>query len=288
MPARLLDGRALAAGVRADVARQAAARVEQLGHPAGLAIVQVGAQPASEIYSRRLVQTAESVGVAASVVALPESTDNDQLRARLLALNEDPRVQGILIELPLPPQLSHRTAAEAIDAAKDVDGISPLSSGNLFLHLPSFVPSTSAAVMEILDRGGITLAGRRAVVVGASNVVGKPLAFLLLNRDATITVCHSSTRDLAAWTRQAHVLVVAAGRPGLVTGEMVRPGATVVDVGINVVGPTGEVVGDTDQESVRLVAGALTPVPGGVGPLTNLMLLMQCVAGPRLANAPHT
>jgi methylenetetrahydrofolate dehydrogenase (NADP+) / methenyltetrahydrofolate cyclohydrolase len=285
MPVRLLDGRQIARAVRADLVRQAGARAEQLGHPAGLAIVQVGAQPAAAVYARRLIQTAEGVGVAVRVVALPESADDAQLRARLEDLNQDPRVQGILIELPLPPHLSQRSVAETIDAAKDVDGISLVSSGSLFLHLPTFVPSTCAAVMEIMDRAGIQLAGRRAVVVGASNVVGKPLAFMLLHRDATVTVCHTSTRDLAAWTRQAEVLVVAAGSPGLITGEMVRPGATVVDVGINVVGPHGEVVGDVDQESVHQVAGALTPVPGGVGPLTNLMLLMQCVAGPRLPGA---
>ena len=282
MPARILDGREMSVAVRAELQELAGTRAGQLGHPPGLAIVQVGTDPASAVYARRLVRAAEGVGVAARVEQLPEICDDDDLRARIEELNADPAVQGILVQQPLPPRLSQRAVAEVIDAAKDVDGISLRSAGNLFLHLPTFVPSTSAAVMEILDRGNIPLVGRRAVVVGASNVVGKPLAFMLLHRDATVTVSHTATRDLAAWTRQAEVLVVAAGKPGLVTGEMVRPGAAVVDVGINVL-PDGEVVGDVDQESVRQVAGALTPVPGGVGPLTNLMLLKQCVAGPSAA-----
>jgi methylenetetrahydrofolate dehydrogenase (NADP+) / methenyltetrahydrofolate cyclohydrolase len=281
MPARILDGREMSVAVRAELRELAAARAAALGHPPGLAVVRVGADPSSEVYARRLVRAAESIGAAARVEALPEAIDDEELRARLRTLNADATVQGILMQFPLPPHLSQRTVAETIDPAKDVDGISLGSAGNLFLHLPTFVPSTSAAVMEMLDRGGIPLAGRRAVVVGASNVVGKPLAFMLLHRDATVTVCHRATRDLGAWTRQAEILVVAAGKPGLVTGEMVREGAAVVDVGINVL-PDGEVVGDVDQESVRAVAGALTPVPGGVGPLTNLMVLKQCVVGPNL------
>ena len=277
----MLDGRKIAGAVRADVTRLAAERAATLGHPAGLAIVHVGDDPASAVYTQRLEQTAASVGVAVQAHALPESCDERRLRDEIGRLNGDDQVQGILMQLPLPPHLSQRVVAESIDPGKDVDGISLGSSGNLFLRLPTFVPSTCAAVIELLDRGEIALAGRRAVVVGASNVVGKPLALMLLYRDATVTVCHIATRDLASWTRQADVLVVAAGRPGLVTGEMVRPGATVIDVGINV-GADGAIAGDVDQASVREIAGALSPVPGGVGPLTNLMLLKQCVAGPAL------
>jgi methylenetetrahydrofolate dehydrogenase (NADP+)/methenyltetrahydrofolate cyclohydrolase len=280
MTARVLDGRTIAAEVRDDLAPLAAARAEQLGHPVGLAVVRVGSDPSSVLYSRRLAQTAETVGVAVRVVEMPEHCDDDALRAQLLALNADRTVQGILVQFPLPPHLSQRTVAEHIAPDKDVDGISVYNIGNLFLRLPTFVPSTCAAVIELLDRSHIAIAGRRAVVVGASNVVGKPLAFMLLHGDATVTVCHIATRDLAAWTRQAEILVVAAGRPGLITGKMVSKGAAVVDVGINVVGPGGEVVGDVDQASVREVAGALTPVPGGVGPLTTLMLLRQCITGP--------
>jgi methylenetetrahydrofolate dehydrogenase (NADP+) / methenyltetrahydrofolate cyclohydrolase len=220
------------------------------------------------------MRTAGTIGVDASVITLSDDIDNAGLRACIEALNADDAVQGILIQLPLPPHLSQLTVAEAIDPRKDVDGISLRSAGNLFLRLPSFVPSTSAAVVEILDRSRIPLAGRRAVVVGASNVVGKPLAFLLLHRDATVTVCHIYTRDLAAWTRQADVLVSAAGKAGLITAGMVKPGAAVIDVGINV-RENGTITGDVAFDTVADVAGAITPVPGGVGQLTNLMLLKQ-------------
>ena len=286
MTARMLDGREIAIAVRADVARLAAERATALGRPAGLAILRVGADPASAVYTRRLQQAAESVGVTVHERTLPESCDETRLRQEIEALNDDAGVEGILMQLPLPPHLSQRTVAESIDPAKDVDGISLRSSGNLFLRLPTFVPSTCAAVMELLDRAAIALAGRRVVVVGASNVVGKPLALMLLYRDATVTVCHIATSDLAGWTRQAEVLVVAAGKPGLITGAMVRPGSIVIDVGINV-GADGAIVGDVDQASVGEVAGALSPVPGGVGPLTNLMLLKQCVVGLAPSEATH-
>jgi methylenetetrahydrofolate dehydrogenase (NADP+)/methenyltetrahydrofolate cyclohydrolase len=286
--ARVLDGRALSAAVLADVGERARARAAQLGRPVGLAIVSVGEDPPSAVYSRRLVQTAAAVGIAARTVELGASIAEDELRRELRRLNEDSRIDGILVQLPLPPHLSQQSVAETLDATKDVDGITLHSAGNLFLNLPTFVPSTCAAVVELLDRGGIPITGRRAVVVGASNVVGKPLAFMLLHRDATVTVCHIATRDLADWTRQAEILVVAAGRPRLITGNMVRPGAAVVDVGITLAGPGGEVVGDIDAESVRETAGALSPVPGGVGPLTTLMLLEQCVMGPRTVSAPRS
>jgi methylenetetrahydrofolate dehydrogenase (NADP+)/methenyltetrahydrofolate cyclohydrolase len=196
------------------------------------------------------------------------------LRACIEVLNADTSIHGILMQLPLPQHLSQRLVAETIDPRKDVDGISTRSAGDLFLRLPTFVPSTCAAVLEMLDRSEIHLRGERVVVVGASNVVGKPLAFLLLHRDATVTVCHIFTRDLAEQTRQASVVIVAAGKPGLLTATMVRPGATVIDVGINVQ-PDGSLIGDVDAAGVMAVAGALSPVPGGVGQLTNLMLLKQ-------------
>lgn len=274
MPARILDGREIAAAVRKDLTREVADVRARLGRPVGLAIARVGADAASAVYSHALERASESVGVSTTVVALPDDTDNAALRAALLALNADERVDGVLMQLPLPQHLSQRVVAETIDPRKDVDGISMLSAGNLFLRLPSFVPSTCAAVMEMLDRAKIPLAGKRAVVVGASNVVGKPLSFMLLHRDATVTVCHIHTRDLAQWTRQADVLVVAVGKPNLITGSMVRRGATVVDVGITV-RDRGHLVGDVEFESVAEVAGAVTPVPGGVGQLTNLMLLKQ-------------
>jgi methylenetetrahydrofolate dehydrogenase (NADP+) / methenyltetrahydrofolate cyclohydrolase len=274
--AKVLEGRRIAEAVRRDIARLAAEDAATHGSPAGLAIVRVGNDPASTVYTQTLVRTSLRIGVAARVLELPVTIDDAGLERQIEALNADESVQGILTELPLPQHLSQRTIAETISPRKDVDGISVRSTGNLFLRLPSFVPSTCAAVLELLDHAQIELDGRRAVVVGASNVVGKPLAFMLLHRDATVTVCHIYTRDLAEWTRQADVLVVAAGRPGLVDGSMVRPGATVIDVGINVQAD-GSIVGDVAYESAAEVAGAISPVPGGVGQLTNLMLLKQTV-----------
>jgi methylenetetrahydrofolate dehydrogenase (NADP+)/methenyltetrahydrofolate cyclohydrolase len=255
---------------------------ERYGRPAGLAIVRVEGDAASEVYTNALVAASQRIGLAARVVTLGGDTTNDALRDAIEALNADDTVQGIITQLPLPPHLSQRMVAEAVDPRKDVDGISLRSAGNLFLRLPSFVPSTAAGVLEVLDRSEIAVAGRRVVVVGASNVIGKPLAFLLLHRDATVTVCHIYTRDLAHWTRQADVLVCAAGKEGLITGDMVRPGAAVIDVGINV-RPDGSIAGDVDFASVAPVAGALTPVPGGVGQLTNLMLIKQTLQAAELA-----
>ena len=275
MTARVLDGRRIAEAVREDLRALAEDYRQRKGRSAGLAIVQVGAQAASSVYVKNLLRAAAAVGVAASLVTLPEDVDDEALRAGIKALNNDDTVQGILMQLPLPPHLSQRTVAEAINPRKDVDGISLRSAGNLFLRFPSFVPSTCAAVVEILDRSEIAIAGRRVVVVGASNVVGKPLAFLLLARDATVTVCHIYTRDLPAWTRQADILISAAGKAGLITAEMVAPGASVVDVGINVERESGRVVGDVAYDAVAAVAGAITPTPGGVGPVTNLMALKQ-------------
>ena len=276
MTAKILDGRRIANLVLHDLLTLAAEDRARHGRPAGLVIARVGDDAASAVYSNALVRASERVGVVATIVSLGADIDDAGLRGCIEALNADDAVQGILIQLPLPPHLSQRTVAEAIDPRKDVDGISLRSAGNLFLRLPSFVPSTCAAVVEILDRSQVELASRRAVVVGASNVVGKPLAFMLLHRDATVTVCHIYTRDLASWTRQADVLIAAAGKPDLITGDMVRPGATVIDVGINV-REDGSIVGDVAFESVAQVAGVITPVPGGVGQLTNLMLLKQTI-----------
>ncbi|HKT38528.1 MAG TPA: bifunctional 5,10-methylenetetrahydrofolate dehydrogenase/5,10-methenyltetrahydrofolate cyclohydrolase [Ktedonobacterales bacterium] len=274
MTARILDGKRIARAVRDDLIAMAASDEARFGLPAGLAIVRVGEDPSSEVYSRALLRASERVGVRATMLALPEETDATGLRAGIEALNADTSIHGILMQLPLPGHLSQRLVAETIDPRKDVDGISTRSAGDLFLRLPTFVPSTCAAVLEILDRSAIQLNGERIAVVGASNVVGKPLAFMLLHRDATVTVCHIYTRDLAEQTRQASVVIVAVGKPGLLTADMVRPGATVIDVGITV-RPDGSLVGDVDAEGVSAVAGALSPVPGGVGQLTNLMLLKQ-------------
>ncbi len=285
MPARILDGRVLARDILADLRTMAAADTKRHGAPAGLAIVRVAGDPASEVYTHALIQTCERVGIVSLLVDLPRVTSDEGLRAAIEALNADGAVHGILVQLPLPAHLSQRTVAEAMEPRKDVDGISFRSAGNLFLKLPSFVPSTVAAALDLLDRSDISVAGRRVVVVGASNVVGKPLAFSLLHRDATVTICHIYTKDLPSWTRQAEVLISAAGKAGLITGEMVRPGAVVVDVGINVLAD-GSIAGDVDFASVVEVAGALSPVPGGVGQLTNLMVVKQTLLARGLLTHP--
>lgn len=285
MSARLLDGRLIATDVRADLVSLAREYAQRHGRPAGLAIVEVGEHPSARVYARALVRAAESVGVQTSRIHLASSASEHELRAVMLTLSTDASVQGILLVTPVPPQIGQAAIADVIAPNKDVDGISFRNAGNLFLSFPTFVPSTCAAVLELLDRAHIPLAGKRVVVVGASNVVGKPLAYLLLQRDATVTVCHVHTRNLPKLTRQAEIVVVAVGKPGILTGEMIAPGAVVVDVGISVQAD-GSILGDVDTASVLPVAGALTPVPGGVGQLTNLMVLQQTLRSDALAALP--
>ncbi len=276
MTAEILDGRALGAEIKAELRDEVSRYLQERGRPPGLAIVRVGGDAASGMYSKAILRVAEDVGVRASLEELPEQTSADELLAMLQYLNVDEATQGILVQMPLPPHLSQQMVADTVASEKDIDGISPRSAGNLFLGLPSFLPSTAAAVMEILERTSTPLAGKRVVILGRSNVVGKPLSMMLLQKNATVTICHSRTTRLADFTRQADVLVSAAGRANLITAAMVRPGAVVIDVGINAL-PGGSIVGDVDFASVREVAGALTPTPGGVGPLTNVLLLKQCV-----------
>ena len=276
MTAEILDGRALGAEIKAELRDEVRRYLQERGRPPGLAIVRVGGDAASGMYSKAILRVAEDVGVRASLEELPEQTSADELLAILKYLNVDETTQGILVQMPLPPHLSQQMVADTVASEKDIDGISPRSAGNLFLGLPSFLPSTAAAVMEILERTSTPLAGKRVVILGRSNVVGKPLSMMLLQKNATVTICHSRTAHLADFTRQADVLVSAAGRANLITATMVRPGAVVIDVGINAL-PGGGIVGDVDFASVREVAGALTPTPGGVGPLTNVLLLKQCV-----------
>jgi methylenetetrahydrofolate dehydrogenase (NADP+)/methenyltetrahydrofolate cyclohydrolase len=214
--------------------------------------------------------------VQARLELLPAQTTPEELRAQLVQLNEDAATNGIIVQMPLPAHLPQQLVAETIAPAKDIDGISPLNAGNLLLGLPAFLPATAAAVVEILQRTHTPLEGKHVVVLGRSNVVGKPLALMLLQRHATVTICHSRTVNLPSVTRQADVLVAAVGRANMVHADMVRPGATVIDVGINAK-PEGGIVGDVDFASVSTVAGAITPTPGGVGPLTNVMLMQQCI-----------
>ncbi len=289
MTAEILDGRALGAEIKAELRDEVRKYLQERGRPPGLAIVRVGGDAASGMYSKAILRVAEDVGVRASLEELPAQTSADELLAMLQYLNVDEATQGILVEMPLPPHLSQKMVADTVTSEKDIDGISPRSAGNLFLGLPSFLPSTAAAVMEILERTSTPLAGKRVVILGRSNVVGKPLSMMLLQKNATVTICHSRTARLADFTRQADVLVSAAGRANLITADMVRAGAVVIDVGINAL-PGGGIVGDVDFASVREVAGALTPTPGGVGPLTNVLLLKQCVqaAWQEVENSPGT
>jgi putative two-component system protein, hydrogenase maturation factor HypX/HoxX len=275
-PTEILDGRDISAEIKEQVRADARGFVEKQKQAPGLVIVRVGADAASGVYSKAILRMAGEVGIHARVEHLPVHTSNDELHALLVQLNQDRAVHGLLVQMPLPKHLSQELVAATIAASKDIDGISPRSVANLFLGLRGFLPSTASAVMEILERKQTALEGRNVVIISRSNVVGKPLALMLVQKHATVTICHSHTMNLAAFTRQADVLVAATGCAGMVTAEMVKPGAIVIDVGINTL-PGGVIVGDVDFASVREVAGAITPVPGGVGPLTNVMLLKQCV-----------
>ena len=261
-----MDGRALAEQVRAGVARD----VAEIGEPVGLATVLVGDDPASAIYVRRKQEACREAGIEAFDHRLPAETSEDELLALVGELNADERVTGILVQLPLPAQIDDDRVIRSVDPAKDVDGFHPVNAGFLVQGLPGFRPATPAGIMELLREYEVELEGAQALVVGRSNIVGKPIALLLLAENATVTMAHSRTRDLAALARRADVVVAAVGRAGTVTADMVKPGATVVDVGINRV--DGKVVGDV-AEDVREVAGLVTPVPGGVGPMTIAMLL---------------
>jgi methylenetetrahydrofolate dehydrogenase (NADP+)/methenyltetrahydrofolate cyclohydrolase len=272
--ATLMDGKELAARVRAEVARE----VEELGRPIGLATVLVGQDPASAIYVRRKREACAEVGIESMHHELPAETSEAELLALVATLNEEDRVTGILVQLPLPEHMDEDRVIAAIAPAKDVDGFHPVSAGYLLQGRPTFVAATPSGILALLHAYEIPLEGARAVVVGRSNIVGKPLALLLLAENATVTICHSRTRELAAVVREADVIVAAVGRPETVTQGMVRPGATVIDVGINRVGD--KLVGDVAPD-VREVAGHLTPVPGGVGPMTIASLLRNTVLASR-------
>lgn len=286
MEPRILDGKAVAGQIKAEVARAARAFRERHGQPPGLAVILVGENPASQTYVRNKEVACREVGIASEVYRLEETTPADTVFRLLEQLNERPDVHGILVQLPLPPHLDPRLVIETIRPEKDVDGFHPLNVGRLAAGEPCLVPCTPRGIITLLERSGITIHGKHAVVVGRSNIVGKPAALLLLQQDATVTVCHSRTPDLAAVTSRADLLVVAVGRPQMITGEMVKEGAVVVDVGINRV--EGRLVGDVDFATVAPRAGAITPVPGGVGPVTVAMLLANTVeAAWRLAGSPE-
>jgi methylenetetrahydrofolate dehydrogenase (NADP+)/methenyltetrahydrofolate cyclohydrolase len=275
MAARILDGKSLAAQVRAGV-QQKVAQLAQRGIRPGLAVILAGDDPASKVYVRNKVRACEETGVRSSLLEFPASVSENQLLDAVAGLNSDPAVHGILVQLPLPRYIDALRVLGAVSPAKDVDGFHDSNLGALLAGKPGLVPCTPAGVMRLLDHAQVPLAGRRAVVIGRSNIVGKPLALLLLQRDATVTICHSKTREIESIAREADILVAAIGRPKLVTAAMVKPGACVVDVGVNRL-PDGTLAGDVDFQAAKNVAGWISPVPGGVGPMTIAMLLENCL-----------
>jgi methylenetetrahydrofolate dehydrogenase (NADP+)/methenyltetrahydrofolate cyclohydrolase len=275
----VIDGKAVAARVRERVAAEVPALAESLGRPPGLATVLVGDDPASHVYVRNKREACEQAGMVSIHRELPADAGQDELVAVVGELNAAEDVDGILVQLPLPGAIDQDAVVDRIDVAKDVDGLTAASAGLLAQGRPGLVPCTPAGVMELLDEAGATIEGAEAVIVGRSILVGRPLSALLLNANATVTVCHSRTRDLAATCRRADILVAAVGSPRMVRGDWVKPGATVIDVGIN--RTDDDLVGDVDYEAASEVAGAITPVPGGVGPMTIAMLLANTLLAAR-------
>lgn len=283
MSARIIDGKALSAKIREDVAQRVAA-LKAKGVTPGLAVVLVGEDPASQVYVRNKVEACQKAGLHSIKEQYPAAMSEAELLARIDALNADPSIHGILVQLPLPRHMDAHKVIEAIAPEKDVDGFHISNAGLLMTGQPLFRPCTPYGVMKMLEADGVALRGAEAVIVGASNIVGKPMAMLLLQAGATVTICNSKTRDLGAQTRRADVLVVATGKPGMITGAMIKPGAVVIDVGINR-GPDGKLCGDVDFASAAQVAGSITPVPGGVGPMTIAMLLVNTVEAAERAAA---
>jgi methylenetetrahydrofolate dehydrogenase (NADP+)/methenyltetrahydrofolate cyclohydrolase len=281
MSARLIDGRAVAATLRAELAGEVAAFAERHGRSPGLATVLVGEDPGSMVYVGMKHRESEAIGIASFDHRLAADTGEAELVALIERLNADPDVSGVLIQLPLPGHLDGVRLPALVDVAKDVDGLTALSAGLLALGRPGLRPCTPSGVMVLLDSAGIALEGAEAVVVGRSNLFGKPMAQLLLAANATVTMCHSRTRDLAAVCARADLLIAAVGRPKMVTADWVKPGATVIDVGVNRL--EGGLVGDVDFDAVRERAGAITPVPGGVGPMTIACLLRNTVLAAQAA-----
>jgi methylenetetrahydrofolate dehydrogenase (NADP+)/methenyltetrahydrofolate cyclohydrolase len=271
----IIDGKALAAKIRGEV-KEKVARLASHGVRPGLAVILAGDDPASKVYVRNKVRACEETGVRSFFIEYPASVSERELVERVSSLNADPAVHGILVQLPLPKGIDAERVLETVSPEKDVDGFHLHNLGALLAGRPGIVPCTPAGVMRLIQHAGVALAGKHAVVIGRSNIVGKPLALLLLQQNASVTVCHSKTADLGALTRQADVLVAAVGRAKMVTAAMVKPGACVIDVGVNRL-PDGALAGDVDFQPVEAVAGSITPVPGGVGPMTIAMLLENCV-----------
>jgi methylenetetrahydrofolate dehydrogenase (NADP+) / methenyltetrahydrofolate cyclohydrolase len=283
MPAQLLDGNSLARQIRRELTVEVADFIENNGVVPTLAAVLVGEDAASQVYVRNKRRDCEEVGIQSQLHKLSSSTSQNELLTLIARLNRDETVHGILVQLPLPPQIDTRLVLEAVSANKDVDAFHPENVGLVVQGRPRFLPCTPAAVQQIMVRNNVPIAGQHVVVVGRSDIVGKPLAIMLAQKgdgaDATVTLCHSRTRELAAVTRQADILVAAIGKPKFITGDMIRPDATVIDVGIN--RTDAGLVGDVDFDAALAVAGRLTPVPGGIGPLTRVMLLVNTLTAAR-------
>ena len=278
-----MDGNAIAREVRAEWKVRAERLIEQGTQP-GLAVIIVGSNPASSIYVRNKAKACDEAGIYSEIHDFPESASQDEVIQRIQELNNAPRIHGILVQLPLPNHFESRKVIASIAVEKDVDGFHLYNVGALVTGNSVFPPCTPFGVMKILEKSNIAIEGRHAVVVGRSNIVGKPMALMLLEKGATITICTSKTHNLAEHTRRADILVVATGKPRMITADMVKPGATVIDVGINRM-PDGKLTGDVDFESVKEKAGYLTPVPGGVGPMTITMLLCNTIAAAERAQA---
>jgi methylenetetrahydrofolate dehydrogenase (NADP+)/methenyltetrahydrofolate cyclohydrolase len=276
MTAKILDGKSLAAATRAALKLKVDALVQRGVRP-GLAVIIAGDDPASKVYVRNKTSACAEIGVRSQQIDLPASVTQEELIARVRQLNADPGVHGILVQLPLPKHIDSARVLETIAPAKDVDGFHEANLGALMAGRPGVVPCTPLGCMRLIELAGVPIAGANAVVLGRSNIVGKPVAQLLLQKDATVTICHSKSKDLAGICRGADILVAAVGRAKLVTAAMVKPGACVIDVGINRL-PDGKLAGDVDYDSVKQVAGWITPVPGGVGPMTIAMLLENCLS----------
>lgn len=285
MPARIIDGRALAKAMREGFVT----RIEALGADGvtpGLAVLLIGDDPASAVYVGRKVKACAAVGIASFTERLPASISNAELLGRIVELNADPAIHGILVQLPLPAHIDMARVLETISADKDVDGFHLYNVGGLVTGTTVFSPCTPYGVVKLLEHENIPIEGQNVVVVGASNIVGKPMALMLMARDATVSICHAKTRDLAQYTILADILVVAAGVPRLIVPQMIKHGAVVIDVGINRL-PDGSITGDVDFEGVSQKASAITPVPGGVGPMTVTMLLDNTIRSAERAHALH-
>ena len=273
--ATILNGKQVAAEIRAELKVRAEA-LRKDGVVPCLAVLLAGDDPASKIYVRNKKRACEEIGIESRELLFPESVTEEELIAQIRALNEDAAVDAMLVQLPLPKHIDEARVLAEIAPEKDADGFHVVNAGRLFTGQTSVLPCTPAGCMELLRRANVEFSGKHAVVVGRSNIVGKPMAMLLLNEHCTVTICHSRTKDLARFTRDADILVAAVGRPGMITGEMIKPGAAVIDVGINRL-DNGKLMGDVDFESAEPVAGAITPVPGGVGPMTIAMLMQNAI-----------